>query len=399
MKRAAVIALRAALGIGAIAVGVAIFSGLVASKPAPVERAPADLGLLVAAEPVEVSTHTISIEVQGLVVPAEEVTMQAEVTGRVTWVNPAVIAGGRVSKGDVLVRIDARDYRLQVSQREADIERARVELELERGRKQVAEREWKLLGGDDAGEDARARALREPQIRSARNALAAARSGHDRARLMVEKTVVRAPFNAVVVAENVAPGQLVAPQSLIARLVASDAFHVRAAVPTAQLAAVRVPGVNAEAGQGSRVTVRHETGSGSITATGVVVRLLPDLDPAGQMAQVIVSVDDPLALRDGSRQPLLLASHVIAEIDAGTLENVIALPRAALHDGNEVFVMNEGALGVRDVDIVWRNGSQVFVRGGLGEGDRVVTSRITAPMPGMKLRADSGGDGDELAAY
>jgi RND family efflux transporter MFP subunit len=398
MKRALIIAARAGIAVGAIVAGVVVLMGLVASKPEPQHRVSDDRGLLVDTREVEPGSREVTVEAQGLVVPAEQVTIQAEVTGRVTWLNPKLVAGGRLDKGEVLVRIDPRDYKLQVEVAAAEIERARVELELERGRKQVAEREWKILG-DDSGADgaARARALREPQIKAARNMLAAAKSGKRRAQLMVEKTVIRAPFNALVVSESVGAGQLVAPQAPIATLVDTDRFWVQTSVPTAQLAAIAIPGINAEPGAGARAVVSHDTGAGTIETTGTVVRLLGDLDPAGQMARVIVAIDDPLALGKGDRQPMLLGSHVQLSIDAGTLSDVIEVPRTALRDGDEVFVMEGEELQVRPVEVAWRTDRSVYVAGGLDQGDRVVLSSIAAPVPGMKLRADLGGDDGELA--
>src|SRR5690606_11471235 len=132
----------------------------------------------------------------GTVVPARSVALSAEVGGRVTWMTPDLVPGGRIAANKPLLQIDARDYKLAVEQQYAAVDRARTELELERGRRKIAEREWELLGKGSGGDGNLA--LREPQMRTAEVAVKAAESGLERARLAVGRTKISLPFNALV---------------------------------------------------------------------------------------------------------------------------------------------------------------------------------------------------------
>ena len=79
---------------------------------------------------------------------------------------------------------------------------------------------------------------------------------------------------------------------------------------------------------------------------GRVLRLLPNLDPAGRMARVLVEVDDPLGLRgegsgDSDGLPLFADSFVHVEIEGRSVIPAIEIPREWLHEGHRVYVMTD----------------------------------------------------------
>ena len=91
----------------------------------------------------------------------------------------------------------------------------------------------------DVSDEQRALAQREPQLEASRLALKAAQSALKKAQLDLTRTTLRAPFNAMVVSENVDTGQLISPQTSVARLVGTDEYHVQVSVPVASLRTVR----------------------------------------------------------------------------------------------------------------------------------------------------------------
>jgi hypothetical protein len=122
---------------------------------------------------------------------------------------------------------------------------------------------------------------------------------------------------------------------------------------------------------------------------GRVLRVRGDLGETGRMARLLVRVPDPLARTDANKgkPALLLDAFVRASIRGRALANVIALDRAWLRSDNQVWVMNaDDELDIRDVDIALRSGGTVYVRGGVRDGERVVTSSIEVPAEDMPLR-------------
>ncbi|HUU02959.1 MAG TPA: efflux RND transporter periplasmic adaptor subunit [Myxococcota bacterium] len=390
--------LKAVLFLAIIGVGVLAFWYLVSSKNEPLRAAVEEMPVLVETIAARASDEPMIISATGTVVPARSVTVIPEVNGRVVYVSPQLTPGGRLRRGQALVRIDPRDYDLSIKQQQARVMQAEMEMAREQGLKSVAEREWSLIRDQvQPTAEGKKLALHEIQLKNAQAALASAESTLEQARLQRERTVIRAPFNALVTEELVDVGQVVAGSSRIATLVDSDVFWVRVELPVDRIESIDFPGLRG-ATRGSPVIIDQQTTPGhAIERGGQVVRLLSDLDPKGKMARLLVEVDNPMGSgkSDGQGMPLLLGSYVAVKIRGPRAEGVIALPRRALRESGQVWVLDpENKLQIRHVAVIWARDEDVFVRGELRPGEKVITSRIAAPVAGMRLSSlpDKAGD-------
>lgn len=363
---------------------------------------------------------TIVLHAMGTVVASREVVLFPEVGGRVVEQSERLIPGGHVKAGETLLQIDKRDYELTVKQQRASLAKARFDLRMEEQRKSIAEREWALMrggaetqAGGQAGEKTntsseagRALALREPHIEAARAALSAAQSGLDRARLNVERTTLKAPFNAFVKEEFVDLGQQLGPQSRVATLVGTDSFRIIASIPVDRLASIRLPGEasSAEApSDGSRATIVLSLGPGrELRREGRVIQLMGDLDARGRMARLLIELKDPFRLNEsGDQTPLLLGAYVRVELEGHELKDVVAIPREVLRKGDTLWLMGaKNELVFEPVEVAWRDETHAFVRGAFLPGSagsnpspdskagapRIVLSNLPTPVAGMALR-------------
>jgi RND family efflux transporter MFP subunit len=374
--------LKWALSIGVIAASIAMAAVLVATKEEPPREEKPLEGTLVEVIQIRTDRHEVDLHAKGTVVPAQEIVLQPELGGRVVWQSPELVAGGRFKADQPIVRIDPRDYQLQVESRRSEVNTAKLALSIEARRGEVAKREWNAFGEMDVSDEQRALAQREPQLEASRLALKAAQSSLKKAQLDLTRTTLRAPFNAIVVSENVDAGQLINPQTSVARLVGTDEYHVQVSVPVVSLRNARVRTADTP---GSDVRIIQHVGQETIERPGEVIRHLPDLDPGGAMARLLVSIENPLGKRGDL--PLLLGSFVDVAIGAQPIDNAIRLPRVALRNGRSVYVMNDhDLLEIRDVQIAWTEPDAVLITGGLSADDRVITSRIATPVPNMLLR-------------
>ncbi len=395
------------LGLSILLLGGAAFLAfwMIRTRPKPTHTAPAETSVLVRTIRARKGREVITVRGMGTVIPARKVILQAEVGGRVIEQVPELVPGGHLAAGETVLRIDPRDYRYALAQKQAQVEKARLDLAVEEGRRRVALKEWESLkqGMKEASPD-KALVLREPYIQSARAALEAARSAVEKARLDLERTSVKAPFNSLVLSENSEVGQLVSPQTQLAVLVGTDTFWVQTSLPVESLRWIEFPPPGKEAGPPAKVI--QVLGEGRrILREGRVLRLLGDLEAQGRMARVLVAVNDPLLLhgaREGERLPLLLGSYVRVEIRGRAVDGVFVLPRVALREGDKVWVMGEDdRLEIRPVSVLFRERKRVLIAEGLREGERIVTSPIPIPAPGLKLRTQvepspalpPGGDG------
>jgi RND family efflux transporter MFP subunit len=383
-------------GLGALAVlgaAAAAVAWFMSAQPAA-ERsagARAETAVLVETARMTRQTHRAVIEAWGEVVPANRVEVTPRVSGEVVTVSDKLEPGGRVRKGDVLVELDRADYRLALERARTRLDKAQADLKLERGNQKVAEAEAELLNEELSAQE-RELVLRRPQLDSARADVAAAKAEVAEARLELERTIVRAPFDAVVRETMVEVGSQVAAGQAVAELIGTDQYHVELALPASKLAYVtaaeNVPGA------GSRVRFDNPSVWGDQTRTGEVVRVRPTLSEQGRMARLLVAVPAPL-----DRTPrLMVGAYLRGRIQGRRLGEVVALDRAYLRPDDSVWVMSaQDRLEIRAVDVTYRGPERVYVSVGLSDGDRVVTSDISTPTNGMKLRtrgddADAGGD-------
>ena len=370
------------LSVGVLVAAAAAAVLLVATKEEPPRAEKPLEGTLVEVIQISSSTHEVELHAKGTVVPAREIVLQPELGGRVIWQSPELVAGGRFKADQPILRIDPRDYQLAVEAYRSQVNRAKLDLAIEARRGAVAKREWNSFGEMDVTDEQRALAQREPQLEASRLDLKATQSSLKKAQLDLTRTTLRAPFNAMVVSEDVDTGQLIGPQNAVARLVGTDEYHVQVSVPVGSLRSARVA---TEDAPGSEARVFQRVGQETIERPGEVIRQLPDLDPGGAMARVLVRIENPLGQRGDL--PLLLGSFVDVAIGAQPIDNAIRLPRVALRNGRDVYVMNDqNLLEIREVQITWMEPDAVLITGGIEADERVVTSRIATPVPNMLLR-------------
>ena len=345
--------------------------------------------------PVVFETMRIRIPAQGTVTPAVQVSIKPEVNGRIVEVSSNLVPGGRFRKGELLFRIDSRDYEARAASQRQVLAGAELTLKQEQARARVAEREWKLLNSSvDSNAADRELTLRIPQVKQAEATLEAARINLDKAMLDLERCTVRAPFNGLVIRESVDPGQVVSSQSEAVMLAGSDKYWVRVSVPMEHLRFIQFPGKGIA---GSETEIIQDTGNGDLRRSGSVVRLMGDMAEAGRLARLLVAISDPTVLADDHDLPLLIGSFVNVNIMGRELTGVVRIPRQALHTEERgaagqiqsvdvVWIMNgENRLAVRDVTVEWRTENQVFIHNSLKAGERLIVSNIGTPIEGMKL--------------
>lgn len=356
------------------------------TRPRASQEKPPVQARLVTVENVECQdVPALIAKVSGIVIPSREIDLSPEVSGRVTWVSDQLVPGASVQAGDVLVTLDDRNYQAEMEQQASAVASAQLALELELGQQAVVQHEYALLQ-EEIPEQDRALVLREPQLAEARAVLKAAQAAYDKARLDVQRCVIKAPFNAVIQEKNVDLGAYVTTGSSLLSLTGTDVYWVKVAVPVLDLKWVEVP---EQAGQlGSEVRI-YDTAAwdDGVYRTGHVIRCLGDLESDGRMARLLVQIDDPLGLTEEDQPTVLLNSYVRAEVMGCVISDVVPLAPSLLRDGHWVWVMDANdSLHIQPVTLKFSGRKYVCVSEGLNEGDRIVVTDIAAPIEGMPLR-------------
>ncbi len=373
-----------AVAAGAISAAVVASVYFMTHKPKPQRQKPPATTPLVEVREVNVGDHTVTLSALGTVIPAVEVTVQAQVTGEIVYKHPKFIEGGIIGKGEELLRIEPEDYELAVVSALAQVETAKAELKAEQGRQDVAKHEWELLKLDEESVSSldKELALRRPQLRQKQAALDAAQAQLEKARLDLSRTKITAPCNAVIRSADVDVGDLASVQTRLATIAGTDAYRVRVSVPLDELKWIDLPGPQGEPGSPVRV---HTVGG--TTREGRVLSLMSDLGPESRMAGLLVEIKDPLCLEDGPGcDRLMIDEYVDVEILGRVVQDVVSVPRATLRNGSEIWLVSEDEkLDIVKTDVVWTDDKRALVRQ-VADGTRVVISDLATPVDGMPVQ-------------
>lgn len=320
------------------------------------------------------------LQVMGTVTPSRKISLRSRVSGEIVFVSPDFMPGGRIAAGEVLLKIDSTDYQVEVEKVQSALDTKKAELALEQGNQSVAREEIRLMS--ETSQDTLYEtdlSLRKPQLQQAKAMVTSAEADLKKAKLNLERTIVRAPFNTLITERNVNLGAHVSTQDILAVLVGTDEFWIEAAVPLDQLAAV-----NMDKKDGSKVVI-HSHGS-SAEWQGRVIHTTGTLNEKSRMASMIIVVPDPLGLQtENNGTALMLDNYVTVSIEGNTMPSVIELPRTALRDGNTVWVFDNGKLNIRSIAIAWKQGERVFIDKGIDTDDAIIVSTISIPVDGMRL--------------
>jgi len=363
-----------------LVLGVALAAWVVSARKAPdrVQRPP--LGPLVEVIPVAITDVPVVVNGHGEVVPRVAVDVVPQVAGQVVKVHRSLVAGGFFRANEALVVIDPRDYELALERAQASVARAQVSLQREEAEAVVAREEWDEL---HPGEEAPGLVVREPQIRQAEAELAAAEADLAVAQLHLERTHVSLPFDGVVVSESVDVGQFVGSAKRLARVYGTALVDVRVPLDSRELAWFDIP--SRDGGRGPRAEVSVEFGGTRSTWEGRVTRMEAQVDQTSRMVHVVVEVEDPYESSEG-RPALLPGTFVDVRIFGKTMEGVVPIPRFAVREGGQVWVFENGKLGIRDVRVLRSDKQQTLVSEGIDADDLLIISSLDAVTEGMAVR-------------
>lgn len=383
------------LPLAVLAVAVLAAFLLVALRPEVQRRTPTILPPLVRVQEAVPTDMRLDVASQGTVRPRIEATLASQVGGRIVEVAPSFAVGGSFRRGELLLRIEDRDYRLALDQARARVAQAEVRMAREEAEAELARNEWSELHGDRPADPL---VRREPQLAEARAELAAARAAVERAELDLARTRVLAPFPGRIREKLADLGQSVAAGTPLARAYSTDAAEILLPVEIDELRFLDLP-AGGEIASPPEVRFEARFAGEPRLWRGRVVRTGGAIDPATRMLPLVARVDDPYgeAAREAGA-PLPVGLFVEARIAGKAVRDVYVLPRSALRWGGDdanrpgtVFVVAEGRLSERRVEILRLAGDRAIVSRGLESGDLVLVSPLETATDGMEVRTTPSG--------
>ena len=374
-----------------------IIVGMGAMRPQPEKQEASIAPPTVFWQPAEAQSLNLAVYAQGEVDPKTEIALTAQVGGEVVAIAPDFADGGTISRGDMLVQVEQEDYRLAVIQAEARVAQAEQSLKLEQAEAALAERDWEELGGLESGGEPSALTLRQPQLNQARANFAAAEADLRNARLALQRTTIRAPFDGRVRETMADVGQYISPGFTVARLFSTDVAEIRLPLDDNDLARLELPlafEATAE-NPGPRVFLSASVAGQIREWEGRIVRTDAAIDPSTRQISAIVEVRDPYGRGADDGFPLAMGLFVDARIEGRELDNAYVVPRIAMQDESTVFVVSEDDTVVaRNVAVTASLSEGMVITDGLSTGDRVVVSRVSGLESGDAVNPISMSDRD-----
>jgi RND family efflux transporter MFP subunit len=384
--------LQALLTIVIIGVGIAGAVTFIMLKKPPERIEQAAQAPLV--EVIQLRSKDIPMVVQGYgtVNPKVEVDIIPEVAGKVVYIHPELIVGGLIPANKTILRIDPRDYELAVRQAEAAVADARVLLEIEQSEAEVARTEWSQLHPDT--EPTSPLVLREPQIRKAKALLDSSEAQLAIAQLRLERTSLSMSFDVLITTENVDLGQYVVMGQPLAKGYGTDSVEIEVPLKDSDLAWFDVfensifSNGGSDSSKGTPAKVIADFAGAEHTWKGYVVRTAGQVDRTSRMISVVVEVPEPFDARNG-RPPLLPGVFVEVLIQGNTLRNAVAVPRDAIREGSQMWIITSNKLSIRPLKIVRVDKNFAYVVSKDLDKAKVVVSSLDAAINGMEVRTEA----------
>ncbi|WP_455168636.1 efflux RND transporter periplasmic adaptor subunit [Aegicerativicinus sediminis] len=373
--------------IGGFIIAAIIFS---TEPEAKQESATKKSAMLVETVSAEYGTFIPKISGTGTVRPVEDVILSPLVAGQVIRRDPSFSPGGFVVKGEVLLQLDPSDYRNTLELRKSELLQAKTDRHVEMGRQKVAEQDLALVNGDTLSPEEQSLVLRKPQLQAVDATISAAEASVSQAQLNLQRTTIKAPFDAHILTQNVTVGSQVSPGDNLGRLVGTDIYWVELNLPVTQLRWLHFPNNPKDLGSKVKIRSRGSWDEGAFRI-GELYRQVGALDNQTRMARVLVKVEDPMGRHsDSLKAPhLMIGSFVEAEIEAQPISDVIRIHRDYVRTNQTVWVMADGKLNIRKVKILLTDSRYAYISNGLKEEEKVVITNISTVTEGIGLRTEN----------
>jgi RND family efflux transporter MFP subunit len=341
-----------------LAVAIGIVMSLFGSKPEANrwgQRPPPS----VAVETRSLSTESYEVWVDsyGTVEAQTTSNLVSEVNGRVVAVSENIRAGGRFSKGDMLVKLDERDFRVEIDVATSAAAEAELAYLQEVAQAEFAAQEWNEPPESEA---ARKLALREPQVAAAKAALQAAKSRLERAKLDLQRTTIVAPFDGMVLTQSIDVGQVVSPSQPIAQIYSTDIVEVRLPIKINDLEHLVLPEGEQQLAGGAAAVLESEIGTKTFQWQAEIVRTEGAFDPATRMLYVVAHVKDPF-ISNSDRPAIRIGQFVRAKVAGNRYEDVFVIPRRAVSQDFMVSIAQDGVLQKRSIAPLWTDAKSVVI--------------------------------------
>ncbi len=344
-------------------------------------------GVLGAAIDVETATATLTspsqahsvLAANGYVVAQRKAAVASKGTGRLVYLG--VEEGDRVSRGQIIARLDDQDMVAALAKAEADLGVARAD---SFGTRNTLVR-TKALFASNLASSSDLEAAESAYMKVSAN-IVSARAAVEEALVALEYTRVRAPFDGTVLTKDADVGEVVAPfassansRGAVVSMADMQSLQVEADVSESNITRVRV-------GQPCEITLDAYPDT---SYRGTVHKIVPTADRAKATVLTKVAFNrlDDRVLPDMSAKVAFLGEELTDSAAAAPSKLTIPSSAVTERDGKQiVFTIRNGTASAVQVETAERLGTQIVVTRGLQQGETVVNRPPLSLTDGAKVK-------------
>jgi len=192
--------------------------------------------------------------------------------------------------------------------------------------------------------------------------------------IRLEKHYYYAPFDGSVIAADLRKGSTVRAGSVIGHIINLDNLEVEVPVAANDIAWI-------DQSKTVRLTSTEIPGEWK----GRIKRIGRNIDERTQTVPVFISID-----KNGHDQ-LINGVFLKAVIPGHVVTNAVSVPNRAVYNESYVYLVKNGRLEFRQIEIARKQLDHVIVKTGIAEGDTLVTEVLQGIAPGMPAMAGLNG--------
>lgn len=302
---------------------------LIAGKPEQESRMPALVVPRVNSILVPLGNHRPSVTSYGNVQSYFETQLTPEVNGKISSVSPQFRVGEMISEGETLATIDDSDYQSALATQKATLTLQESALAEEEIRAKQASEDWQSSGREISS--ASDFVLRKPQLAAARANIDAAQTAIDKAEVDLTRTMIKAPYDAVVTARTASLGNYATAQNSLGTLIATEKAEIR--IP---LTAEQMKRIEFSEGEPLEITLTSPS-QPNLKWAARLTRMEPTLDPQNQVRYAIATIENPYI---NKISPLPVGSFVNISIPTAEIKNAYKIPESALVNDKYVWLVD-----------------------------------------------------------
>ena len=314
------------------------------------------------------------------------------VSGRLDYVSEKFVEGGYVKSGDILFRLNQKDYlneleiaeidledtKAQLSEAISKLDYANLEFEVSESqlnlRKNALDRQTQLaesglITSSQLENTQLAYSSSKQQFLNKQNLVKSSKNAIDKLKIQLKRrsisidkakrnldeTEIKAPFDGIIASVNILPGSVINKNEKLGTLLDPNSLEVMFNLSANEFARVIDKDgklLNLD------ITAYLKLSNNNIPFSGKIERINPEIINIGSGRKLFASINL------GENKTLRPGDFVVLEIKEPSLKNITVLPSSAVTIDGKIFILEEdNRLKEIEVTILRRQGNEVIVSG------------------------------------